>query len=98
MRYVGQSYELTVDMDTKTAPDRGGCRLVPFASRSMYGHGNTAGPVEFVNLRTVHVHRPDERENPPMESAQSTAPQPLRIARPISTRGFVETPIFDRNA
>jgi N-methylhydantoinase A len=62
----------------------------------MYGHSNTAGPVEFVNLRTIHVHRPDERENPPRESASATAPKPVAHREAYFDGGFVKTPVYDR--
>ena len=97
MRYVGQSYELTIDMDTKTG-DPIAAAVASFHSRhdTMYGHSNTAGPVEFVNLRTIHVHRPDERENPPMESASATAPKPVAHREAYFDGGFVKTPVYDR--
>jgi len=97
MRYVGQSYELTIDMDTKTG-DPIAAAVVSFHSRhdTMYGHSNTAGPVEFVNLRTIHVHRPDERENPPMKSESATAPKPVAHREAYFDGGFVKTPVYDR--
>ncbi len=97
MRYVGQSYELTIDMDKKTG-DPIAAAVASFHSRhdTMYGHSNTAGSVEFVNLRTIHVHRPDERENPPMKSASAAAAKPVAHRESYFDGGFVKTPVYDR--
>jgi N-methylhydantoinase A len=42
------------------------------------------------------VHRPDERENPPMKSESATAPKPVAHREAYFDGGFVKTPVYDR--
>lgn len=98
MRYVGQSYELTVELPSRTE-----CAIEAAVAafhaehHSYYGHSNQAGAVEFVNLRTVHVYR---LEMPQPELAatrrkQSAKPATHRRAY-FDAAGFVEVPIYAR--
>jgi N-methylhydantoinase A len=97
MRYVGQSYELTIEMDA-CAPDPIAAAVAIFHSRhdALYGHSNTATPVEFVNLRTVHVHRPDERVSSPAKATSSEPPKPIGHRDAYFGGGFVRTPVYGR--
>jgi len=56
IRYVGQSYELTVELSPE---NRLASAVAAFHAlhHGLYGHSDPARVVEFVNLRTVHVHR-----------------------------------------
>jgi len=97
MRYVGQSYELTIEVDTN-ALDPIAAAVALFHERhdTLYGHSNTAAPVEFVNLRTIHVHRPKERENPPTKVLSAVPPNPIAHRDAYFDSGFVKTPVYDR--
>jgi N-methylhydantoinase A len=97
MRYVGQSYELTIEVHAK-AQDPIAAAVALFHERhdTMYGHSNTAAPVELVNLRTIHVHRPDERVNPPAKSLSAEPPRPVAHRDAYFGGGFVKTPVYDR--
>ena len=97
MRYVGQSYELTIDMDHGAADPIAGA-IASFHARhdTMYGHSNPAAPVELVNLRTVHIHRPDEREKPELKKMMPSAAIPVAQREAFFDGGFVSTPIYDR--
>ncbi len=97
MRYVGQSYELTIEMDAQ-APDPIAAAIASFHARheSIYGHSNRVGPVELVNLRTVHLHRPDQREAPPPKPSSATAAAPVARRRAYFEGSFLDTPIYDR--
>ena len=97
IRYVGQSYELTIEMDAK-ASDPIAAAVALFHERhdTLYGHSNTAAPVEFVNLRTIHVHRPEERENPPTQVLSAAPPNPVAHRDAYFDGGFVKTPVYDR--
>ena len=96
MRYAGQSYELTIEI-----PSRSAIRLPAAVDgisspprQSFYGHANRAAPVEFVNLRTVHVHRPAATRKRMKASRQIGADpsQPAGKRRSISTMcGYRDT-------
>ena len=86
MRYVGQSYELTIEIQPD-APDQIAAAIAAFHDRheSFYGHCDRAAPVEFVNLRTVHVHRAETPKRRRHDERRSTEqPNRWRTARPIS--------------
>ncbi len=102
MRYVGQSYELEVDvpeiMDASTPDEL--LRRFHLTHEQVYAHAAPENAVEIVNLRAVHrvvPTRPSARP-PHLEPGTPSA------ARPRGTRTVifaenpdgVETPIFDR--
>ncbi len=97
MRYVGQSYELTIDMDAQ-ARDPIAKAVAAFHALhdTVYGHSNVAAPVEFVNLRTVHVCRPDERQSEPLKEASAEASKPIAHREAYFDGGFLRTPVYDR--
>jgi N-methylhydantoinase A len=99
MRYRGQSYELTIDV-----PDHDpiGSAVAAFHRRhqDFYGHANPAAPVEFVNLRTIHVSRAAARHDgaaPPGDGAAARPPG-TRRAYFAECRGFVAVPVHARGA
>lgn len=96
MRYVGQSYELTVELPRATAdPVAAAVAAFHELHHAHYGHSNPREPVEFVNLRTLHVHalpRPQLERVP----AGGGAPTATRKAFFPSLQRFVDTPVFDR--
>jgi N-methylhydantoinase A len=106
MRYLGQSYELEVELtggDGQGQPFDDGVvqRMVEGfhqAHQRVYRQHNREGHVEFVNLRTVHyapMPRPSLEPPPPGESWESAQ---------ISTRGvyfreigdYQQVPVFRR--
>jgi N-methylhydantoinase A len=99
MSYVGQSYELTIDFDS-AAPDQITAAVATFHARheGLYGHSNPATPVEFVNLRTVHVHGPVERAAPRGSVASSAPPIPVAHREAYFDGAFASTPIYDRKS
>ena len=100
MRYAGQSYELTIDV-----PPGGGegvaAAVAAFHRRhkDLYGHNNEAGPVEFVNLRTVHIHRSVRGNALEANSVPAGAHGPPGHRRAYfgGDCGFIATPVYDRN-
>jgi len=98
MRYVGQSYELTVEI-----PARGEAALPEAVAafhrlhQTLYGHADSRRVVEFVNLRTVHVHR---LPSPPAAQRRATgaavAPASSRKAFFPSLGKYVDTPVHAR--
>jgi N-methylhydantoinase A/oxoprolinase/acetone carboxylase beta subunit len=97
MRYVGQSYELTIEVDAKTQdPIAAAVALFHARHDTMYGHSNTAAPVEFVNLRTTHVHRPNERENSPAKTSSTEPAKPVAHREAFFGGGFVKAPVYAR--
>ena len=98
MRYVGQSYELTIDMDAQ-ARDPIAAAVASFHARheTTYGHSNTTAPVEFVNLRTVHVHHPEAREKLLVKAGSAGAPTSVARREAYFDGGFVKTPVYARN-
>ena len=101
MRYVGQSYELEVEIagtiDTSTPDDL--LRSFHEAHERIYAHAAPENPVEIVNLRALHRFLP----NPPVRSPDSGI-ESISVARPITTRTAIfgefpdgtHTPVFDR--
>jgi N-methylhydantoinase A/oxoprolinase/acetone carboxylase beta subunit len=65
---------------------------------AFYGHSNAAAAVEFVNLRTVHLHRPDDRKPRVPAEPASGEPAPIghRDAYFEDSVGFVRTSIYER--
>src|SRR5262249_45831824 len=101
MRYAGQSYELTIDLGAG-ASDRIKDAVERFHARhkDFYGHSNPDAPVEFVNLRTVHVHQVAARtkSDPAHSTGGGLPPVAHREAYSAERNGYVRTPIYDRRA
>ena len=99
MRYVGQSYELTVDLESGAA-DQIGDAVTRFHRQheKLYGHSNPDAPLDFVNLRTVHVHRAPSKtaSGSTQRTTGSDAPLPHRQVFFAEPGGYVSTPIYDR--
>lgn len=96
MRYVGQSYELAIDMAAGDDPAAAAVKVFHERHEALYGHSNANAPVEFVNLRTVHVHHPHARENREIEGKPGGAPVPVAHREAYFGNGFVRTPVYDR--
>ena len=101
MRYVGQSYELEVDVpDTTDAstPDELARRFHD-AHERVYAHAQRGNAVETVNLRVVHSFRPD----PPSPAGDRAGRADGNEARETRRTVFAEHPdgvdaaVFDRS-
>lgn len=62
MRYQGQSFEIDVQLPSELTADSLASIRCRFHERheQVYGHKNEGDPVEFVNLRVVHTHTPEQ--------------------------------------
>jgi N-methylhydantoinase A len=99
MRYVGQSYELTVPVPVD-GPEPIAAAVAAFHDqhRGLYGHADGAAAVEFVNLRVVHTHAlptPTLTWTPSGDTADGKASE-SRAVYFTEFGKYVETPIFDR--
>jgi N-methylhydantoinase A/oxoprolinase/acetone carboxylase beta subunit len=102
MRYVGQSYELEVDVPTimdVSTPDEL-LRRFHLAHEQVYAHAAPENAVEIVNLRAVHrvVPTPPSARPPHLDpgAAPAARSQGVRTAIFAEYPDGVETPIFDR--
>ncbi len=102
MRYVGQSYELEVLL--RDSVDEGAVRAAVEAFyrlyRRLYGHGSPEDEVEFVNLRVVMGADVDSpgAVSPPREGDLEAARIGTRKACFNPGKGYVETPVYERDA
>jgi N-methylhydantoinase A len=98
MRYVGQSYELTIDIPHSADQIAGAVEGFHQRHGDLYGHSDASAAVEFVHLRTVHVHRAAERktEKRAIAPGSPAAPATHRQAY-FEDRGFTQTPIYHRH-
>jgi N-methylhydantoinase A len=101
MRYVGQSYELTVDVPegalASAEIDSTVARFHADHGR-VYGHSALNEPVEFVSLRVTTVGRipkPRLREVAASDGSQP-APREKRNVFFAESGGYVSCPIYDR--
>ena len=99
MRYVGQSYELTVSI--RPAADGAVAAAVAAFHKTHeahYGHCDPSADVEFVNLRTVHTFRLEAM--PVSRCDQQRKPNNDACAfRPVyfdSIGEFTRVPVHDR--
>lgn len=99
MRYVGQSYELTIPVPGENAGSIAAA-VAAFHEqhRDLYGHADCAAPAEFVNLRVVHSHALPSPKLVWRSAGGANASEPTGT-RPVyfsAAGGYVETPIYDR--
>lgn len=99
MRYAGQSYELTIDIP-ENPRDIIADAILAFHRQheALYGHSNRTASVEFVNLRTVHVHRATGRDAEALGATRTGTLKPVSSRKVFfdSYGGFADTPVFDR--
>jgi N-methylhydantoinase A len=102
VRYVGQSYELTVPLPNGSVDPgtlAGVVRAFHAAHDQAYGFCAPGEPTEFVNLRLTAVGaiaKPRLRETPPATAGARSAQTATRSVWFAEAGGFVECPIFDR--
>jgi N-methylhydantoinase A len=102
MRYIGQSYELEVEL-AGSFDDGAVTRLVRdfhAVHQRIYKQHNEASLVEFVNLRAVfYVAKPKPAfEPPPAGRSWEAAQADMRRVWFEQAGDYVETPVFDRLA
>ena len=104
VRYVGQSFELTVDYPTSrgSRTSEGLARAISDgffrAHLQRFGYADRAEPVEIVNLRLkldLAVDKPDLQLEPGKESGLTQA-EIERVAV-VFREGEMETPLYDRD-
>ena len=99
MRYVGQSFELTVPLEGAFDAGQSGALRERFHAEHdrVYGFSASSEPVELVSLRLTTVGR---IEKPPLRTLERSAgtPSPKEQRRVFFAEagGFVECPIHDR--
>ena len=102
MRYVGQSYELTVPLpDGKLGAAEIANVLAQFHREHdrAYGYSASGEPVEFVNLRLSaigKINKPHLRQIGADDSPLSAAQKDMRSVYFAECEGYVECPIYDR--
>ena len=102
MRYVGQSYELTIPLpDGKLGAAEIAGALAQFHREHdrAYGYSAPGEPVEIVNLRLSaigKINKPRLREIGAGDSPLSAAKKAVRSVYFDERKGFVECPVYDR--
>ncbi len=101
MRYVGQNYELQVDIDDDDArePTVEALSKRFFAQHEQsYGYHNAQDPIEIVNYRLRALGRLRRPPEPPVAAAADPAP-PLAARRPVTfaAGGTIETAQIERD-
>jgi N-methylhydantoinase A len=100
MRYVGQAHELEVPVPDRLSPQALSAIVRAFHEKhqQVYGHSSPEERVEFMNLRTVHIHalpRPEltvDIEGVSLDEARKGK----RAVYFAESQGYVDTPLFDR--
>ena len=105
MRYVGQNFELPIDMEPDISqqlmiPETSRLRVLFFKAHEMnYGYHNSDDPIEVVNLRLTAHGRLDKP--PPPNKLKDTLSLPSKNGQryvwfePVEA---IETPIYERNS
>ncbi|QAU14318.1 hydantoinase/oxoprolinase family protein [Halorubrum sp. BOL3-1] len=91
LRYAGQSFELTVDVERPFDPATAGERFAA-AHESAYGY-RADEPVELVNCRATATV---PRSAPAIESVGSAGAEPRTTREAVFPDGTHETPVYDR--
>ncbi len=95
VRYVGQSYELTIEHDPRTSSWADAVARFHAAHRARFQHAHPDRPVEVVTLR-VRLRLPSPQPDLSW-SGGTQSPQPIDL-RPVRwDRGWAETPLFRRD-
>ncbi|QWC20426.1 hydantoinase/oxoprolinase family protein [Halorubrum sp. 2020YC2] len=91
LRYAGQSFELTVDVERPFDPAAAGERFAA-AHESAYGY-RADEPVELVNCRATATV---PRSAPAIESVGGSGAEPRTTREAAFPEGTRETPVYDR--
>ena len=96
MRYVGQSYTLSVECDPQTATLQGVREAFGTRHAQTFGHDDTESDVEIVNIRLVSRGLVDR---PVLAFRTERSGDPLIERRPVWFGGaWVDCPVYDRAA
>jgi N-methylhydantoinase A len=100
MRYVGQSFELDVQLP-EILEDGAIPRMIQSFHEKhqlVYGHSNPENVVEIINLRSVHVFRLPKPEIIMDLTGTTKDPEPKEVREAVfsMTQGFVPVPVYDR--
>lgn len=104
MRYVGQSYELTLPVNNSELTAAEIAQLLEQFHREherAYGHSAPGEPTEIVNLRLTalsHIKKPELREIAKQKNPNETQ-QAIKSRRQVffaESGGYVDCPIYDR--
>ncbi len=98
LRYLGQSYEITVPVQGSLETTLNSFHL---RHREIYGYAAEGEPIEVVNARLIATgitRKPELRKAQP--SMQALSPQALKDKRTafFDSTGWIETPIYSRDA
>jgi N-methylhydantoinase A len=94
LRYVGQSFELTVSAGERAEVAR---RFHAEHDRA-YGFAAPGEPIELVNVRVRAIGRIAKPALPTLPEGSLPPPQEVRPVYFAESGGFVETAVFDRSA
>jgi N-methylhydantoinase A len=94
LRYVGQSYELTVPADDVAAAVAG----FHAEHDRAYGFAAEEEPVELVNLRLTAIGRIAKPALPRLEAGDEPEPRARRQVYFAESDGYVDCPVYDRYA
>jgi N-methylhydantoinase A len=100
LRYVGQSYELTIEAPSPFGPDSAallGARFHLEHDRS-YGFSAESEPIECVSLRLTSVGRIAKPPLRTLASEPAAAPKQVRPVFFAESGGFADCPVYDRYA
>jgi N-methylhydantoinase A len=101
MRYIGQAYEIEILLpEGQFSRESIGEAVRRFheAHEAIYGHHDSASPVEFVSLRAVHSYSPAKPVFPRVQrtGSLSESKKGERNAYFDSGKSAVKTPVYDR--
>lgn len=100
VRYVGQSFELTVSIDQPVTEGELAAAAERFhnAHRQRYGHANPEEPLELVNLRLDAIGEASPPSLSTIEPPDHSASAAVRTHRPVSFDGETfNCPVHDRS-
>ena len=102
MRYIGQNYELQVDLEDAQEKEPGVAMLAEkfFAEHERnYGYHNPDDPVEVVNLRVTAIGRLQRPGNDAGQASGASGPPAAAYRRPVWFGGDEpqDTPVYDRD-
>jgi len=101
MRYLGQSYEITVPMTGGFTHDslKEAEQTFHREHERIYGHSAPDEPTELVNLRVVVLGRNEKFKLPELPAAQDPVEKAMKEVRRAffsEEGGYVECPVYDR--
>lgn len=96
LRYVGQSFELTVPLQSTTPSAEELIDRFQERHERIFGHADRTSPVELINVRTTVLGRMAPVRQPPPRARTPGAPRPIAHRQTFYRGEWVETPVYDR--